>query len=266
MSSQARTKQSLQDDKGFSNSVIKHKSISRNLHGKQFALGKVWRKTCKPGTENVAPSDPCLLSMLNKKRRNDFSKGLEMKSLLPFLWALTQCPAVQRGPYWASSSSSCMLGTFTCTFSRTGGLFVADGVRSWGCRGNKGRDVPMLLQVPSGSVVLPSAPWVQHLQRTACRLGHVLGLVVEMAEQNKLWKELWDMCGSEPWGLLQTFPLCLTGTQMSLTFCMVSWIWISLQIISWLSMGWSQHHEWVLALSQSFLNLPDNKAWVPAPS
>jgi len=98
-SSQARTKQSLQDDKAFSNSVIKHKSISRNLHGKQFALGKVWRKTCKPGTENVAPSDPCLLSMLNKKRRNDFSKGLEMKSLLPFLWALTQCPAVQRGPY-----------------------------------------------------------------------------------------------------------------------------------------------------------------------
>lgn len=58
VSSQARTKQSLQDDKGFSNSIIKHKSTSKNLHGKQSALGEsVAKNLQKYGTENVGPCD-----------------------------------------------------------------------------------------------------------------------------------------------------------------------------------------------------------------
>lgn len=58
VSSQARTKHSLQDDKGFSNSIIKRKSISKNLHGKQSALGEsVAKNLQKCRTENVAPCD-----------------------------------------------------------------------------------------------------------------------------------------------------------------------------------------------------------------
>lgn len=58
VSSQARTKQSLQDDKGFSNSIIKHKSVSKNLHGKQSALGEsVAKNLQKCGTENIGPCD-----------------------------------------------------------------------------------------------------------------------------------------------------------------------------------------------------------------
>ena len=58
VSSQARTKQSLQDDKGFLNSIIKHKIISKNLHGKQSALGEsVAENLQKCGTENIGPCD-----------------------------------------------------------------------------------------------------------------------------------------------------------------------------------------------------------------
>lgn len=58
VSSQARTKQSLQDDKSFLNSIIKHKSISKNLHGKQPTLGEsVAKNLQKRGTENTSLRD-----------------------------------------------------------------------------------------------------------------------------------------------------------------------------------------------------------------
>lgn len=79
-------------------------------------LGKEWLKTCKHVEQKtlvpvIAGNVLCLLyialhlsAMQHLKRgENDFSKGLKMKKLLPFLWVLAhpmpaQCPPVQQSP------------------------------------------------------------------------------------------------------------------------------------------------------------------------
>lgn len=203
-SSQARTKQSLQDDKSFWNPIIRHKSISKNLHGKQCALGEsVAKNSQKSGSEHAGLCD-CWQQAVHSARQH--SKRGE------WLWERFKNKRVFHlfpGQPNALLSSTVLTeppelflyaqGTFWCLFQRRR-ICIGVGEGSWGWRG-KDRDISVLLQVLPGSLVLLSV---------------------------SLEKGWWVKSTSVGFGI-------------SLPFCVVSSIGISLRIISWLGVVLGQH-------------------------
>lgn len=135
-SSQARTKQSLKDDKSFWNPIIRHKSISKNLHGKQSALGEsVAKNSQKSGAENAGLCDCCqllsLLYILHSKRGEWLWERFKNKEFFTFslvkrrqrYWSATnslpaQGSPVQHCPHWAPSSFSSVLRALCGASSR----------------------------------------------------------------------------------------------------------------------------------------------------
>lgn len=139
MSSQARTKHSLQDDKGFSNSIIKHKRISKNLHGKQPALWEsVAKNLQKCGAENIGPCDCheralvalCSGRQPSKSREMIVAKVEEQRAFRLFLWAAVACPM-------PSCPGRSLPRTCPCASSRERGIFIVGGAGSWRRRRNR---------------------------------------------------------------------------------------------------------------------------------
>lgn len=146
-SSQARTKQSLKDDKSFWNPIIRHKSISKNLHGKQSALGEsVAKNSQKSGAENAGLCDCCqllsLLYILHSKRGEWLWERFKNKEFFTFSLGSHQLFACPRLSCPALSSLSplqlllCAQGTLCCLFQRRR-ILIGVGVGSWGWRGKR---------------------------------------------------------------------------------------------------------------------------------
>lgn len=209
VSSQARTKPSLQDDKSSWNPIIRHKSISKNLHGKQSALGEsVAKNAPKSGTENAALCDCRQHALFALHSARQHSKGGEWlwetfknKELFTFSLGSCQlvacptpsCPALSSlSPHQVFLSAQ---GTFWCLSQRRR-IFIGVGEER-------------------GQRYSPSFSWGS---------GAALSLLGSVSLEKGWWLK-----GT------------LVGFGITLTFCVVSLIWISLKIISWLSVVWGQH-------------------------
>lgn len=123
-SSQARTKQSLQDDKSFWNPIIRHKSISKNLHGKQCALGEsVAKNSQKSGSEHAGLCDcwqQALHSARQQSKRGEWLwERFKNKEFFTFSLGnpMPSCPALSS---LSPLSFSSMLRALSGAFSREG--------------------------------------------------------------------------------------------------------------------------------------------------